>query len=221
MNRVQEGVIWLAVVLLAGCVATAPIVENTEDVSRPTIREPVAPIATKTDVAEEKDVAVIVQTPPLPSAVPPTPMPVSPAPLPVTPPVSSEDHDLFFEGIALLNPSNQSEPAQARAVFALLAERYPQSRWRSVAETVVRLIDEGEAARRGGLQDHLLRERIEAERSRTLHENEQLKRTVRELTEKLQTATASLTQENEQLKKDLQRLKNLEIELEKRERMLR
>ena len=39
--------------------------------------------------------------------------------------------------------------------------------------------------------------------------------------ERLQAETAALTQENEQLKKDLQRLKLLEIELQKRERMLR
>jgi hypothetical protein len=38
---------------------------------------------------------------------------------------------------------------------------------------------------------------------------------------KLQSETAALTQENEQLKKDIQRLKALEIELEKRERTLR
>ena len=39
--------------------------------------------------------------------------------------------------------------------------------------------------------------------------------------ERLQAETAALTQENELLKKDLQRLKLLEIELQKRERMLR
>ncbi len=54
-----------------------------------------------------------------------------------------------------------------------------------------------------------------------LQENDRLKKTVRELTDKLQAEKASLSQENEQLRKDLKRLKDLEIELEKRERMLR
>ena len=52
-------------------------------------------------------------------------------------------------------------------------------------------------------------------------QNDRLKKTVRELTDKLQAGKASLSQENEQLRKDLKRLKDLEIELEKRERMLR
>jgi len=43
----------------------------------------------------------------------------------------------------------------------------------------------------------------------------------RELKERMQTETAALIQENEKLKTDLRRLKALEIELEKRERMLR
>jgi len=54
-----------------------------------------------------------------------------------------------------------------------------------------------------------------------LKENDGLRQTIRELTERLQAETAALTQENDQLKKDLQRLKLLEIELQKRERMIR
>ena len=54
-----------------------------------------------------------------------------------------------------------------------------------------------------------------------MQENEALQKKLRELKEKLQTETTALIQENEKLKKDLQRLKALEIELEKRERMLR
>ena len=56
----------------------------------------------------------------------------------------------------------------------------------------------------------------------------QLKRQVRTLKEKMQAETTGLTQDNEQLKqdnellkKDIQSLKNLEIELEKRDRKLR
>jgi hypothetical protein len=148
----------------------------------------------------------------------------APGPLvevPETPPPMIEDRDLFCKGIALLNHPDHPDPAGARTVFASLIEQYPQSQWRSLAETVVRLIDERDAFREVGRDDRLLREKSEADRSRMLQENEQLKKTVRELTEKTQTAVASLTQENEQLKQDLLRLKTLEIELEKRERMLR
>jgi cell shape-determining protein MreC len=64
-------------------------------------------------------------------------------------------------------------------------------------------------------------ENLLAERGRLLQENEQLKKNVRELTERQQAEAGSLAQENERLRLDLQRLKALEIELEKRERMLR
>ena len=102
-----------------------------------------------------------------------------------------------------------------------LLERYPESKWRPAAETFVRLIDERDALREVSVQDHLLIETTQGEKARALQENDHLKKTVRELTEKLQSETAALPQENEQLKKDIQRLKALEIELEKRERTLR
>jgi hypothetical protein len=41
------------------------------------------------------------------------------------------------------------------------------------------------------------------------------------MSEKYQAALAERQQENEQLKKDLQLLKNLEIQLDRREKMLR
>lgn len=133
----------------------------------------------------------------------------------------TEDRDLFTEGLALLNQPDRADPAKARAVFISLLERYPQSRWRSAAETFIRLIDEIAAAREEGRHERLLAEQVRAELAGAMQENEALNKQLRELTEKLQKETTSLVQENEKLKRDLQRLKELEIELEKRERMLR
>ena len=62
---------------------------------------------------------------------------------------------------------------------------------------------------------------MQAERTEAQQENEALQKKLRELNERLQMEMAALVQENEKLKRDLQRLKALEIELEKRERMLR
>jgi hypothetical protein len=139
----------------------------------------------------------------------------------MTAPRLVEDRDLFLEGSALLNPPGVPDPVKARAVFASLIRRYPQSRWRPAAESFIRLIDESRESREAGREDRLRQEKLRTERSAALQENESLKKTVRELKEKLQTETAALIQENEQLKTNLQRLKTLEIELEKRERMLR
>ncbi len=84
---------------------------------------------------------------------------------------------------------------------------YPKSKWRGLAETFIRLID----------TDVQLIEKAKEDNARLLKENEQVKKDNRRLLEE----TAKLIQENEQLKKDIQLLKNLEVQLEKREKMLR
>jgi hypothetical protein len=140
---------------------------------------------------------------------------------PPAPPVV-EDIDLLSEGIALLShPDRPDSSTKARSVFLSLLQHFPMSRWRPAAETFIRLIDAAEASRELNRQERLSLEEARAERGRLHKENDGLRQTIRELTERLQAETAALTQENEQLKKDLQRLKLLEIELQKRERMLR
>lgn len=141
--------------------------------------------------------------------------------MPAAPSRLFEGGDLLLDGVELLNRPEQPDPAKARSVFISLIQRYPQSRLHSVAEAFIRLIDERDAFREANRQDRLLIEKAQTEKARALQENDNQKKTVRELTEKLQSETASLTHENEQLKKDIQRLKALEIELQKRERMLR
>ncbi|MHB9098735.1 MAG: hypothetical protein ACYC5X_13045, partial [Syntrophales bacterium] len=81
----------------------------------------------------------------------------------VTAPRPGEDRDLFLEGSALLYPSGGPDPAKARAVFAALILRYPQSRWRPAAESVIRLIDESMAAREAVREDQLRQEQLRAE----------------------------------------------------------
>jgi hypothetical protein len=132
-----------------------------------------------------------------------------------------EERDLLLDGVALLGLQDRSNPEKARSVFISLIQRYPESRWRSTAEALIRLIDERDAFRETSLQDRLMIDKAQGETAKALQENDRLKRTVRELTEKLQSETAALAQENEQLKRDIQRMKALEIELEKRERTLR
>ena len=98
------------------------------------------------------------------------------------------------------------------------------------AETFIRLIDEIAASREEDRRDRLLAEQILAEQVLA----EQIQAECWRAGERSPAKKASgadgetpegddcrLSQENEKLKKDLQRLKALEIELEKRERMLR
>jgi hypothetical protein len=152
--------------------------------------------------------------------------PAAPTVEQVTPPRLTEDSALFAEGIALLNQPDRSDAAKARAVFVSLRERYPQSRWRLAAETLIRLIDRIAALQEENRRDRLLAEQVLAEQIRkeravAMQENEALQKRLREQTEKLQKELTALVQENEKLRKDLQQLKALEIELERRERMLR
>jgi hypothetical protein len=144
----------------------------------------------------------------------------------VTSPRPAEDSDLFAKGLALLSLPDRAGPTKARAVFVSLLDRYPQSTWRSASETFIRLIDEIAALQEEGRRERLLAEQVLAEQIRTeravaMQENEALQKKLWEQTEKLQKEMTALVQENERLKKDLQRLKALEIELERRERMLR
>jgi hypothetical protein len=193
MKRYRTALYWFfAAIFLAGCAATAPTTEKREPISAsPPPQEEQAPPPPKVEVA---------------------PM----AELP-----RFEDRDLFSEGLILLNSPDRPDPAKAREVFVSLPQRYPQSPWRSAAESFVRLIDEGETCLEADRKDRLVMEKLRAEQAAARQEMENLKKAVRELTDKFQTETASLMQENEQLKKDLQQLKALEIELEKRDRMLR
>jgi hypothetical protein len=140
---------------------------------------------------------------------------------PQKPPRLFADRELLLDGVKLLNLPDRLEPANARSVFISLIQLYPQSRWRPAAEAFILLIDERDAFREASRQDRLLTERVKAEKAKGLQENEVLRKAVRELTERFQKETTALAQDNEQLKQDIQRLKALEIELEKRERMLR
>ena len=163
--------------------------------------------ATAPPAIEKKDVAA------------PAVKPVEAAP--AAPPRLFEERDLLLDGVALLKHQERPDPEKARSIFLSLIQRYPQSRLRPAAEAFIRLIDERDAFGEMSRQDRLLVDNTKTEWSRALQENDHLKKTVRELTEKLQSETAALAQENEQLKRDIQRLKALEIELQKRERMLR
>jgi hypothetical protein len=82
---------------------------------------------------------------------------------------------------------------------------------------LIRLIDDIESFEEKSDADILLIDKVKEEKARLLRENEQLKKEGRRLLEE----TVRLVQEKEQIKKDMERLKSLEVQLEKREKMLR
>ncbi|OPY04621.1 MAG: hypothetical protein A4E66_02565 [Syntrophus sp. PtaB.Bin001] len=135
----------------------------------------------------------------------------------------NEDTKLFDEGLTSLKTTPERAPdyAGARIFFETLVRNHPESKWRIQAEL---WLDQLTAFSR--LEEQLKtcqkkEEEGRAAQSRLQRENEQLQREIRQLNEKNQQELNRVNQENEDLKRDIQLLKNMEIQREKRERMLR
>ena len=135
---------------------------------------------------------------------------------------SPADVDIFYQGISYLGDEEKSEEksaeyAKAKEAFNELLTTYPKSKWRGLAETFIRLIDMEQLYEEKSRTDDQFIEKAKEDNAKLLKENEQVRKDNRRLLEE----TAKLIQENEQLKKDIQLLKSLELQLEKREKMLR
>ena len=131
---------------------------------------------------------------------------------------SPSDMDIFYQGISYLGDREKAaDYAKARAAFNEVLKTYPKSKWRGLSETFIRLIDMEQLYEEKCRNDVQFIEKAKEDKARLLKENEQVKKDNRHLLEE----TAKMIQENEQLKKDIQLLKSLEVQLEKREKMLR
>ena len=128
------------------------------------------------------------------------------------------DTDLVREGILYLgSPEQVADYARARSAFDSLRKMYPRSKWRNVSESMIHLIDDMQMCQEKRNADVETIEKAREDKTRLQRDNEQLKKENRALNEKIR----SLLQENEQLTKDIELLKSLEVQLEKREKMLR
>ena len=133
-----------------------------------------------------------------------------------------KDRDLFIQAMhQMANPLNQDDYSAAKRTLESLLSVYPQSKWTESARATLHLIADVDNYRQRLPIEQDMVQKLATDRNRTLHENEQLKKDLRQLSDKYQADLAALQQENEQLKKDLQLLKNLEIQLDRREKLLR
>jgi hypothetical protein len=125
------------------------------------------------------------------------------------------DAMMFSEGVSWLGLSDKpADYAKAKETFAILTQNYPKSTWRPLAETFIYLIDTIQSLQTKGLSEQGLSDKLK-------QDNERLKKDLQALSSKFQADRYSLLQENEQLKKDMELLKQLEVQLDKREKMLR
>ncbi len=139
------------------------------------------------------------------------------------------DTALFQEGYAQLRGEDRPvNYVRARAAFSLLLEKYPKSKWRGYTETYLRLLAEAETLR---TESQSLRHQRAADREEAAARQAALEKELQALrpladkgradTVRLQQENQTLRQENEQLKKNLDSLKLLEIEMQRRDRLYR
>ena len=131
----------------------------------------------------------------------------------------SSDKELFSKALSYLSNENK-EPnyREAKANLKQLVEQYPKSRWTPCAQALMDVVEKMKS-----LQNQLEweKERLQAEQEKTIKENKYLKDNIRQNEDRYNTEIVKLQQENEKLKSDIQQLKKLEVQLEKREKMLR
>jgi hypothetical protein len=144
--------------------------------------------------------------------------PVSAAPLIQ----SQSDTALFQQSITLLGaPGKPADYDKARASFDQLIRLFPKSKWRPYADSYLKLLDELKANSDKAMADRLAARKAKTETDDLRLSLDQSKKAHRLLQEKMQTDMARVQQENEQLKNDIQRLKQLEVDLQRRERSLK
>jgi hypothetical protein len=137
-------------------------------------------------------------------------------------PATNKDAELFLQALhQVAGPFNQEASSAARQKLETLLSDSPQGQWSEAARVTLRLIGELDTYRQRLSSEQDMVQKLATDRKRTLQEYEQVKKELRLLNEKYQTELAELQQENEQLKKDLQLLKNLEMQLDRREKLLR
>ena len=126
------------------------------------------------------------------------------------------DKDLFEAALSHFSNS-EKEPnyQEAKPVLDKLVAQFPKSRWTPAAQALLSGID-----RITALQIQLKQEQQKTRDAQAKLQKE-LDVEKGRVEEKYSAEMTRLQQENEQLKKDIQQLKTLELQLEKREKMLR
>jgi hypothetical protein len=129
---------------------------------------------------------------------------------------------LLNEGVSWLGLSDKAaDYVKARETFTLLLNNHPKSKWRPLAETFVHLIDIIQAALTQNRNEQAKNQSERGLVEKLQQDKEQLKKDLQVLINKSQADRAGLVQENEQLKRDIELLKKLEVQLDRREKMLR
>lgn len=119
--------------------------------------------------------------------------------------------DLLHEALRILPPpEGTAQFVESQAILDRLIRQHPDSSWRGPAEALLILINRYQACREKAKADLNAYDRLLSQKTKCDDSENQCRMDL-----------SRILQENEQLKKDLQNLKNLEIELEQRNRRRR
>jgi len=120
------------------------------------------------------------------------------------------DKDLFEEALSLLS-SQEQEPQynEAKVILEKLVQQFPKSKWVDSAKALIVSLN-----RISALEAQLNQEKQKYDK--LTQEMAVLRDKGKQAEEKHLAEIFRLQQENDELKKDIQQLKNLEIQLEKR-----
>lgn len=131
----------------------------------------------------------------------------------------SSDKELFEEALSYLsNKKKEPNYNEAKAKLENLLHQFPKSKWVAAAQALLSSLDRISALQ---VQIKQEKQKVQGDQVKLTKEIEGLRDNGKQIEGKYSAEIIRLQQENEQLKKDIQRLKNLEIQLEKREKMLR
>lgn len=125
--------------------------------------------------------------------------------------LSSSEADLIQEALGFLNnPEGAPDYNSVRAGLESFILQYPRSKWTGCAQSLLQTINKITVLQNKAKTERLALDRAYADKSRLFKEIELLK-----------TEAVKLQHENDQLRNDIVLLKQLEIQLEKREKMLK
>lgn len=122
------------------------------------------------------------------------------------------DEALFRLALLHLQDEDGEDDAQARALLARLKKEYPRSIWTQQAAPLVAYLDRGGALRES---QKALNAQWEHSQSQ-LHESRRELKGLREELKTLRERSHSLLHDNKELQNRLERLKDLDLELEQR-----
>jgi hypothetical protein len=153
---------------------------------------------------------------------PPKPVENEPKRTPISRFMPSDDDYLLYGLSLMVNaPERPPDYEKAKIAFESLLKEHPASKWKESTTALLQILQEIRDRRENEKFARALQEKNNQVRSNLAAENEKLVKANSALNEKMQSEIAKLVQENERLKKDIELLKDLEIKLDRRERLLR